>query len=412
MIIEIKMPKLGETMEEGVISKWRKKEGEKIEKGEILVEVMTDKANFEVESPGSGFIRRILAKEEETVPVTKVIGYLSSSMDEEIPAAPVVVPFMAQEPTIQPVTAAKLAAKVEGVSEKERIKASPLARRLAEEKGRDLSKIKGSGPDGRIEKEDVLKAIESGVPSKVEIPIPEGATVIPVTGVRKLIADRMTQSKQTVPHYYLGIEVDMTEAVELREKLKKEKVYFSLNDLLIKAIAEALKEFPVVNGYFVDGKIVLNPSANIGIAVARSAIYKTSEGKEIELYELVVPVLKDADKKNLTEIANESKGLIKKARENKLNLDELSGGTFTLSNLGTMGIDVFSAIINPPQATLLAIGEIKKRPAVVNDKIEIRYTMKASLSCDHRIVDGALGAHFLQKLKELLEKPKPIIGQK
>ncbi len=390
MVIEIKMPKLGETMEEGVISKWRKKEGEKIEKGEILFEVMTDKANFEVESPGSGFVRKVFAKEEETVPVTKVIGYLASSLDEEVPSAPPAV----QKPTVP--------AEKEG-----RIKASPLARRLAEEKGVDLSKIKGSGPDGRIEKEDVLNVAVRHI--RPEGLVPEGATIVPVTGVRKIIADKMTQAKQTIPHYYLDIEVDVTPAVELREKMKKEKIYFSHNALIIKAAAETLKLFPVVNGYFAEDKIVLNPSINIGIAVARSAVYKTSLGEEMEMNELVVPVLKDADKKNLTRIAAEAKELIKKARENKLSLDDLAGGTITISNLGTMGIDAFTAIINPPQATILALGEIKKRPVVIDDKIEIRSILKFSLSCDHRIVDGALGARFLQKFKELLENPQSLI---
>lgn len=407
MVIEIKMPKLGETMEEGVISKWRKKEGEKIEKGEILFEVMTDKANFEVESPESGIVRKIFAKEEETVPVTKVIGYIASSIDEEIPSAP---PEVEVKPTQPQITAQVSVPKVEvGPSKGERIKASPLARKLAEEKGIDLSKIKGSGPDGRIEKKDVLKAIETGAPPKLEVPVPDGAKFIPVTGVRKIIAERMTQAFQTIPHFYLDIEVDMTEAVNLREKMKKEKVYFSHNDLIIKAAAEALKFFPIVNGYFAQDKIILNPNINIGIAVARTVIQKTSSGEEMELYELVVPVLKDADKKKLIEIAAESKELIKKARENKLNLDDLSGGTFTISNLGIMGIDVFSAIINPPQATILASGEIKKRPMVIDGKIEIRSTVKFSLSCDHRIVDGALGARFLQKFKEILKNPQSII---
>jgi len=418
VVIEIKMPKLGETMEEGVISKWRKKEGERVEKGEILFEVMTDKANFEVESPEGGILRKILAKEEETVPVTRVIAYLASSMDEAIPEAPLQeAPGPARPlPQAVPESSSPVATPFMVQGGEGRIKASPLAKKLAREKGIDLSGIKGSGPGGRIEKEDVLKAIEEGTVSLEEkeftaetISISEGADTIPVTGVRKIIAERMTRAKRDIPHFYLDTEVDLTDAVEMRAKLKAEAKYFSHNDLIIKAVAEALKVFPVVNGFFSLDRIVLNPHINVGIAVARSAIYKTSKGVDMEVGELVVPVLRDADKKNIFEIAQESKELIKKARENKLSLDELSGGTITVSNLGTMGIDAFRAIINPPQATLLAVGEIKKRPAVINDRIEIRSTIKLSLSCDHRIVDGALGARFLQKIKELLENPEVLL---
>ena len=415
MVTEVKMPKLGDTMEEGVLTKWRKKEGEKVEKGEILFEVMTDKANFEVESPAAGFILKTLAKEEETVPVIKVVGYIADSMDEKIPA-----------PTAQPVSAASVPTITKSAAPSQpslrpaqaddaaRIMASPVAKRLAAEKGIDLSTIKGSGPGGRIEKEDVLNVSGKGTgakaqPAAMEVNIPAGAKFIQVKGVRKIIAERMTLSKQTVPHFYLTAEADMTIAYEIREKLKKEKVHFSLNDLIIKAAAQALSEFPVVNGFFAEDKIVFNSNINTGIAVTRPAKLKCSTGEEMDVGELVVPVLKDADKKNLLQIASESKELIAKARENRLNLDELEGGTITLSSLGTMGIDVFNAIVNPPQATLLAIGEIKKRPYVVGDKIEIRSIVNLSLSCDHRIVDGALGAQFLKKIKELLEKPEPFM---
>ena len=191
--------------------------------------------------------------------------------------------------------------------------------------------------------------------------------------------------------------------------MKKDKQYFSHNDLIIKAAANALRAMPVVNGSFINDRIVLNPGVNIGIAVSRTGKYKDSSGAETELFELVVPVLKDADKKTVLQIAPESKELIQKARDNKLSLAELTGGTITLSNLGTMGVDVFNAIINPPQATILAFGEIKKRPAVVNDAVAVRQIVKLNLSCDHRIVDGALGAQFLKKIKEALENPKTIL---
>lgn len=412
MVTEIIMPKLGETMEEGIITKWRKKEGEKIEKGEILFEVMTDKANFEMESPAAGIVRRLFAKEDETVAVTKIVGYIASSMDEEVPSAPASEPVksVGGAQTTQPVPS-KQEEVVSRADTGDRIKVSPLAKRLAKEKGIDLSSVKGSGTGGRIEKEDILKIVESSSVEEVEISIPKDAKTIPVKGVRKIIADRMTQAKQTVPHFYLTSEVDMTKAVELRDKFKQEKIYFSHNDLIVKAVAEALKEFPIVNGYFAGDRIVLNPYVNVCIAVTRPAVQKTSAGEDMDVGELVVPVLKDADKKNLLDIAVESKELIRKARENKLNLDELEGGTITVSNLGSIGIDVFTAIVYAPQATLLAVGEIKKRPVAIDDKIEIRSVAKFTLSCDHRIVDGSMGARFLQKLKAILENPQPLMPQ-
>jgi len=411
MVSEIKMPKLGDTMEEGILSKWRKNVGEKIEKGEILFEVMTDKANFEVESPASGFIRKIFAKEEETVPVIQVIGYIASSMEEAVPDSAPSSKTQAvakKTETIKP-KSVSMPKQKENVNDTDRIKASPLARKIASERGINLSMIKGSGPGGRIQKEDVLNARQqAGASPVIDIPVPEGAVVIPVTGVRKIIAERMTMAKNTVPHYYLNVEIDFSKAVELRDAMKKEKKFFSHNDLLIKAASEALKALPVVNGYFGGDKIILNSKVNIGFAVARSADYKTSSGDNIELSELVVPVVKDVCNKDLVQVALETKDLIKKARENKLSVDELKDGTFTISNLGTGGIDVFSAIINPPQATILAVGEIKKQPVVVDEKIEIRSVVKMSLSCDHRIVDGALGAKFLKKLKDILEAPETI----
>jgi len=422
MVTEIKLPKLGETMEEGTISKWRKKEGEKVEKGEILFEVMTDKANFEVEAPESGIIRKLLVKEEDVVQVTKTIGYIASSMDESIPDASVPDAPIPAAPAPVP-SAATPSTPSAPPSAGDRIKASPLARRLAEEKGINLLNIKGTGPGGRIEKEDVLAAGVAGAAGagpvaapmlhrdkiKEEVSGPEGAVTIPATGIRKIIAERMLQSKLTVPHFYLTVEVDMTVASEIREQMKKEKQFFSHNDLIIKAAANALRAMPVVNGSFIGDRILINPAVNIGIAVSRTGKYKDSSGAETELFELVVPVLKDADKKTVLQIAPESKELIQKARDNKRSLAELSGGTITLSNLGTMGVDVFNAIINPPQATILAFGEIKKRPAVVNDAVVVRQIVKLNLSCDHRIVDGALGAQFLKKIKETLENPKSIL---
>ncbi len=380
MVTEVIMPKLGQTMEEGKVERWLKKEGDRVERGDILLEITTDKATLEVESYGRGILRKIIVKEGETVPVTQIIALIAEP-DEELPE--IEVPSKKEE--VRP---------EEKVPET-KIKASPLAKRIAQEKGIDLSQIVGTGPGGRITKEDILKAAEAQVKP--------GEKIEPLTSMRKAIAEAMVMSKSKAPHYYLTIEVDMSEAVKLREKLipkieKEAGVKLSFSHLLIKAVASSLREFLQINSTWTDTGIRRFDEINIGIAVG------LEEG-------LIVPVLRNADKLNLSDIARNSDDLVARAKERKLKADEYSGGTFTISNLGMFGVENFIPVINPPESGILGVGAIMKKPAVVNGKVEVRAIMKLTLSADHRVVDGTVAAQFLQRIKELLEKPEGLIGR-
>ena len=381
MITKIIMPKLGETMEEHEIIGWLKQEGEQVEKGEPLFEVITDKVNFEVESPASGFLRKILSNEGDTVAVAETIGYIADSMEEELPQG--------SEQTEAPSPAS---------GEMKKIKASPLARKIAKKRGIDLSRITGSGPGGRITRSDVedFQALVQS-PSEGIAPIQTPSEVIPLSGMRKTMAERLSQSKREAPHFYLQTEVDMSDAVKLRKNLleeieKRHGVRLSYTDMIIKSVAQALAEFPMLNATFEGGEIRLSGQVNVGVAVS------VEEG-------LIVPVVREANRKTLGRIAQEKTELIARAKENQLALEDLSGGKFTLSNLGMFDVDGFIGIINPPQVGLLAVGRIKEMPRVIDRQVGIREVMKVSLSIDHRAVSGAYGAQFLSRVKELLEKP-------
>lgn len=386
MVNKVIMPKLGETMEEGEIIRWLKKEGEKVREGEPLLEIATDKANMEVEASVSGFLRKILVPEGKVVPVAEVIAYIADSMEEEIPEE----------------TGEIRKEKRETFTPPRLIKASPLAKKLAREYDIDLSKVKGTGPEGRIVKEDVTKLIEKleEEPSEKEVP---SEKEIFLSGVGKIIAERMEKSKKEIPHFYLTCEVDLSPTVKMREELKEApakegEVHLTYTDFLVKACGYALQEVPQVNSTFKEGKIYQSSRINVGLAVGG--------GKG-----LVVPIIKDVDKRDLFEIARQRERLIKRAREDRLSLEELGGSSFTLSNLGMFGIKNFSAIINPPQVCILAVGEIKDRIVAVDGEVEIRPIMEMTLSCDHRVIDGVLGAEFLRKVKERLEKPSLLLIQ-
>ena len=278
------------------------------------------------------------------------------------------------------------------------IKASPLAKKLAREHNIDLSSIKGTGPEGRIVREDVLRALEHKEAPAEEIAPKEE---ISLSRAEKVMMGRMEKSKKEIPHFYLTMEVDFSEAMKMRddllEEFEKEKgVHLSYTDLLIKSCARALEKLPRVNSTFEEGKIILHSGIDVGLAVARE------EG-------LIVPVIKGVDKKDLFQIARDRSELVEKANENKLSLEELEGAAFTLSNLGMLGIKEFTAIINPPQASILAVGEVKKRAVVYQEKIVIKPVMEMTLSCDHRVIDGYLGARFLQEIKQGLEKPSLLL---
>ena len=421
---EVVMPRLSDSMEEGTILTWLKQVGDEIAIGDELVEIETDKANMAYEADVAGTLQEILAKEGETLPIGTPIARIgengdgsgSSAQDEGArPAGPVT----AGDPPPLPVAKASSGAVPPAVppagegseGDGERVKASPLARRLAKEQGLELSSLHGSGPGGRIVKSDVEGAAAStgtapstqpeGAGPVAPAAGPSGGTAKGETQVQELnklqqtIARRMAESKATAPHFYLTIEIDMSKAVEARAALKgaaKEGAVPSFNDMVVKACAIALREFPKANGAYRDGRFEMYSRVNVGVAVA-------AEGA------LVVPTIFDADKKGLRQIAEDARSVAAKVRDGSVTPPELSGGTFTVSNLGMYGIDSFEAVINMGQAAILSVGAIREAPAVRDGQIVPAQLMKATIACDHRILYGAEGAEFLARVKALLEEP-------
>lgn len=390
------MPRLDLDMEKGTVLEWMKKKGDKVKQGEPVVKIMSEKVTYEVESPTSGVLYEVLVPPDIEVPIGQVIGVIMETGDE-----PTVIKRAVKEAKE---SLAELAAvkepeikrevkvgKREEVARKkpERIKISPLAKKLAEQHRIDVVGIKGTGPGGRIVKEDVLRAAEE-LKAKVE-----ELEVVPLRGVRKVVAERMAYSFQTAPHAILMAEVDMSEAVRLRrafEKMKKAQI--SYNAIFVKAVATALREYPVLNSTLEEEKNQIKIIKNINVGVAMA----TERG-------LIVPVVHDADEKSLADLTSTIAELVEKARLDKLSVGDVTGGTFTITNLGMFGVDAFIAIINPKQAAILAIGRIADEPKVVNGQIAIQPTVTLSLSFDHRIIDGAPAAQFLNRIKEILESP-------
>ncbi|MEV2278191.1 dihydrolipoamide acetyltransferase family protein [Nocardiopsis sp. NPDC049922] len=421
---EIHMPRLSDTMEEGVISTWVKKVGDKVASGDVLVEIETDKAVMEYEAYEDGFLVKQSVAEGDTVPIGEVIGVIGDSPDavpeESAPAAP--APAEREEKAEEkkgaeaPAPAAEPAAPAAPSVDGERPRTSPLARRLAKEYGLDITRIKGSGPKGRIVRADIEAAAKAGVP---EAPAAAPAAAAPaaapqapafddgraseelkVSNMRKVIARRLTESKQQVPHFYLRRTID-AEALkafraQINEQLASTGVKVSFNDLIVKACATALKLHPAVNTSWVDDTLLQHHRVNVGVAVAVEA-------------GLVVPVLHDTDKATLSEISTRTRELAGKARDNKLKPQEMSGGTFSVSNLGMFGVDSFAAVINPPEAAILAVGAMRQEAVVVDGEVAVRNRIALELSVDHRAVDGAVGAAFLKDLAEILEEPMRII---
>jgi pyruvate dehydrogenase E2 component (dihydrolipoamide acetyltransferase) len=387
MATTVIMPKLGLTMTEGTIERWLKQEGDRVEKGEPLVEIITEKINFQYESPASGILRKILHHEGETVPVTTPIAIIAEE-GEAVAEGEMVKP---EVPVEVPLPAA---VQRESKEPSKRIFVSPIARKMAQEKGIDLSSIKGSGPMGRIIKIDVFKAAEKGVASPMQRP---SEKLIPLKGIRRVIAKRMTESFQNIPHFYLSLEIDMTSCLALHEQLREEverrtKLRLTLTDLLVKVTASTLKEHPIINSRIEGDQIHLIEEINIGVAIA------LEDG-------LIVPVIHYADQKSLTDIASTLRDLTQKAKEGKLSLEDVGGGTFTLSNMGMLGIDKFNAIINPPECSILGVGRTVEKPVFHGGEIKVRPMAWFSLSSDHRIVDGATAARFLNHTKRLIENP-------
>lgn len=388
---KIIMPMLGETMSEGIIAKWRKQEGERVEKGEVLLEVTTDKATLEVESLATGILRKIVVPEGATIPVLETIAWIgeeSEPIPEEV-SAPKIVKEKILSTSETKISEQKIETKESG-----RVFSTPAARRVAKELNVNLEDVKGTGPSGRITEDDVRSfsgGIGKGLSPRGIVPV---SGTIPLTSMRKVIAERMSKSKREAPHYYIKMSVDMSEVIKLRNNLlpeyEKQGIKLAYDDIIVKAVSIALFGFPLVNAAFTNEGIKINEKINIGLAVA------LNDG-------LIVPVIKDANKKSLLDIAKERDRLVKKARENKLLPDEYTGGTFTISNLGMFGVDEFIAIINPPESAILAISKIEDKPVVLNVEIHIKPIVNLTLSSDHRVIDGALAAKFLQRLKQLLE---------
>jgi len=398
MVIEVIMPKMGQTMERGKVIRWLKKEGEEVQKEEPLLEIETDKTTIEVESRGAGVLKKILVQEGEEAPIAAVIGYIAKK-DEVLPAeinqkAELLAKRSSAEIAVEPL---KIVSNVEDV---ERIKASPLAKKLADELGVNISQVEGTGPGGRITREDVL-AFASKKPSPVVEETAPAFQTVPMTSMRKAIAAKMVQSKTSIPHFYVTAQVDMTEAVKLRENLlpayeAELGVRLSFTHMLVKAVAAALKEFPQLNSTFEDGSTRQWKDVNVGVAVS------LDDG-------LIVPVLRKANELSLKEIAVKTTELAAKAKGKRLREEEFSGGTFTISNMGAFDVDSFVAIINVPEAAILASGSVHDEAAVVNGEFVARKMMNVTLSADHRVVDGIYAAKFLQKVKSLLETPQNLV---
>ncbi len=474
-MVEVNMPRFSDTMQEGTISRWIKHQGDTIKKGDILAEIETDKANMELESYDNGVLERILVQEGETVAIGQPIAVIGSGTNAQKQEKPATISSEAQEQEQLTTSSAKAgvteAAPVEtdnvqqegasaqeapAISSQEQrgkqergsgnqlvnvgtsqadagsqqggngamIKASPLARRMAEEYGIDLHQVTGSGPGGRIVRDDIEDFREQKQPATPTTPTTltaqtpaaqaeeavqpaQQAAPLADDEVRKLsrmqvtIARRLTESKQTIPHFYVRSEVNMNDAMSLRQTLNTSTgeggVKISINDLIVKACALALENFPEVNSSYRDGQFFQHKHINIGIAVDVPA-------------GLVVPVIRDANIKGVRSIAREAKALIEKARTNKLSQSDLEGGTFSVSNLGMMDVSDFVAVINPPEAAILAIASIRQQYVPLDGQPVIHNVMPMTLSADHRILYGAMVARFLQEIKQLLQNPYNLLG--
>ncbi len=461
MSTNVTMPSMGFDMTEGKVSRWLKNIGDAVTRGETIGEIETEKATVDLSAPVDGVFAQILVQPGETVAVNTPIAVIAAQGEQvgasSSPAAPEAKPAATPPAQTQsqaqtetpPVPAGEkqmegapptatvtptqetgapaqgtetpLPAPLPSTEGNGRIRVSPVARNMAKEAGLDLASIRGTGPEGRIIERDVKQAIAArqpaapAAPPKVEAapkaaPAPASISTPPVatapavkasgeqvlSKMRQTIARRLLESKTTVPHYYLTMEIFMGDAMKLREQLNAmvandtEKI--TVNDVIVAAVGRTLPKFPYVNGYFKSDKIETHDFCNVGIAVP------VPDG-------LLTPVLHDADKKSLKQIAVETKEMVARARANKMKPDDLGPGTFSVSNLGMYGIEEFAAIINPPESSILAVGEVKKVPVVIDDTVQVAQVMKVTLSADHRIVDGAMGAQFLQALKKLLENP-------
>ncbi len=395
--VQLLMPKFGMSMVEGTVVNWFKKEGEHVRKGEPLLVIETDKVTVEVEAPWAGVLQMVLTKDGEDAPVGQSVGVLLTDEDgAQNQVALTGKPRRAARRS----TAADAPASVAAVSQVARpanLDISPIALKIATERGVDVSSIKGTGPGGRITKEDVLQAAEQPVPEVAEATELETLQVIPLLGVRKTISERMRLSRQTAAHFTLSMEVDMTEAVRFRERWsgvpgEGDAQRPSLNDMVVMAVARALAGHRNINCSVVGNEIRIWKQINVGVAVA------TDRG-------VIVPVVRDANLQSLAALSALVHELADRARESTLDLVDVSGGTFTVTNLGSFGVDTFTPVINQPESAILGVGRVAEKPVAVNGEVAVRWIMPLSLSIDHRVIDGAPGARFLGAVKDLLESP-------
>ena len=411
MATDVIMPALGMAQEKGTLLNWLKKPGDLVKKGEPLMEVETDKATVEVEAPASGVLQNVTAKEGDEILVGRTIAVIAAAGETaKDTAQSAKAPHPSPLPKGEGIKKEKMLSKEErtiaateasgiphplpageGRGEGGRIAASPAARRIAKENNVDLAALKGSGPGGSVVAEDVLRAggaVKDAAPGGP----PRVKEIVPLTAMRRIVAQRMTASKQSAPHFYVGIDVDMSAVEKRRSELKKKggAGVPSINDFILSAVAKTLRDFPSLNASFTEEGVKIYSDINLGVAVA------LEEG-------LVVPVIRNADQLSLEELARQSRALAEKAQKKKLFPLDYEGGTFTVSNLGMLGVDSFTAIINPPQSAILAVGRVAPRVVAADGGIAARPTMTMNLSADHRVVDGALAARFIAEVKRRLE---------
>lgn len=395
MSFHFTMPKLSPTMETGVIAKWHKKVGDKVEPGDLIIEVSTDKATVEHNALDGGYLREILVKEGDEAAVNQPIAIFTETADGKIEKkaeAPKEVSTPKEEIKKEPQV------QETAPSSDARIKASPLAKKLASDKGIDLSNLEGTGPGGRIVSRDLPK---EGAQAK-----PVSAVIVPsgtfeeekLTPVRKVIAQRLQQAKSTIPHFYVTLEIDADPLVQFREQLSHANLKVSFNDLVVKGAALALRSHPVINSGFNDKNQTIIRFKSIDVSIAVSV----ESG-------LITPIVKQADHKSIGEISQEIRALAKKAKEGKLQPAEFQGGSFTVSNLGMYGVSEFQAIINPPQAAILAVSGIIDKPVIRKGSIVPGKTMNLTISVDHRVIDGVQAAEYLKTLQKLLENPLALV---
>ncbi len=448
---DVTMPRLSDTMQEGTIARWLKHAGDEVKKGDILAEIETDKATMDLEAYDSGVLEQIVVQQGQSVPIGQVVAIIGSGTGaqakqeppaatgaaEQTPqidqAASTTAPGSVQaapKPSAQETTAEAEAPKppppqavpqhkeVDGTKTEEQpfVKASPIARRMAEEHHIDLNQLQGTGPGGRVIRDDIegfLQRQRVGAPAATTeaptsstqpqepVPPPQEGESVPLSRMQSTIARRLIEAKRSIPHFYISNEADMTDALALRKKLNEDAgedgVKISINDLIIKASALALEKFPEVNSSYRDGRFIRHKVIHIGIAVDVPA-------------GLVVPVLRDANIKGVRTIAREARTLIEKARANKLTPAEMTGSTFSISNLGMMDVTDFIAVINPPEAAILAIGSTRRQFVPVDEQPVLRDIMPMTISADHRILYGATVARFLQEVKRLLQSPYSLLG--